>query len=82
LPSQAQGLMEDIDGFAASPGQQQTEKIAELKPQVSESSTLVKKLLEEDLPALNKKMNEAGVPHIVPNLDGSEASDADEQDGG
>ena len=82
LPSQAQGLMEDIDGFAASPGQQQTEKIAELKPQVSESSALVKKLLEEDLPALNKKMNEAGVPHIVPNLDGSDASGADEQDGG
>jgi hypothetical protein len=31
--------------------------------------------MEEDLPALNKKMNEAGVPHIAPNLDGSDAVD-------
>jgi hypothetical protein len=26
----------------------------------------VKKIAEEDLPALNKKMNDAGIPHIVP----------------
>jgi hypothetical protein len=38
----------------------------------------VKKLMEEDLPALDKKMNEAGVPHIVPNLDGSDAADGDD----
>jgi len=84
LPSQVQGLMEDIDDFTAAPGQQQTEKIAELKPQISDASAQVKKLLEEDLPALNKKMNEAGVPHIAPNLDGSDApegDDAEESDG-
>jgi photosystem II stability/assembly factor-like uncharacterized protein len=75
LPIQLQGLMEDIDDFAAAPGQQQTEKIAELKPQVSDASVQVRKLMEEDLPALNKKMNEAGVPHIAPNLDGSDAVD-------
>ncbi len=80
LPSQVQALMEDIDGFAAAPGQQQNEKIAELKPQVSEASAQVEKLLAEDLPALNKKMNEAGVPHIVPNLDGSDGTDGDEQE--
>jgi hypothetical protein len=78
LPSQVQGLMEDIDDFAAVPGQQQTEKIAELKPQVSDASAQVQKLLEEELPALNKKMNEAGVPHIVPNLDGGDAADGDD----
>jgi photosystem II stability/assembly factor-like uncharacterized protein len=78
LPSQLQGLMEDIDDFAAAPGQQQTEKIAELKPQVNEGSAQVNKLLEEDLPALNKKMNEAGVPHIVPNLAGGDTADGDE----
>jgi hypothetical protein len=33
---------------------------------VSEASAQVKKLAEEELPALNKKMNEAGIPHIVP----------------
>jgi hypothetical protein len=69
--------MEDIDDFATAPGQQQAEKIAELKPQVSAASAQVKKLLEEELPALNKKMNEAGVPHIVPNLDGGDAADGD-----
>jgi hypothetical protein len=78
LPSQVQGLMEDIDDFAAAPGQQQSEKIAELKPQVSDASAQVKKLMEEDFPALNKKMNEAGVPHIAPNLDGSDAAAGDD----
>jgi hypothetical protein len=34
--------------------------------------------MEEYLPALNKKINEAGVPHIVPNLDGSDAADGDD----
>jgi hypothetical protein len=37
-----------------------------LKPLVSDASAQVKKLMEQDLPALNKKMNEAGIPHIVP----------------
>jgi photosystem II stability/assembly factor-like uncharacterized protein len=66
LPSQVQDLLEDLDGYAAEPGGQQKEKLAQLKPQVSEASAQVKKLVEEDLPALNKKMNEAGIPHIVP----------------
>jgi len=70
LPRQVQELMEDIDGFSAAPGQQQTEKISELKPQVSDASATVKKLMDEDLAALNKKMNEAGIPHIVPSPDG------------
>jgi hypothetical protein len=50
----------------AAPGGQQKEKLAELTPLVSEASAQVKKLAEEELPALNKKMNEAGIPHIVP----------------
>jgi len=66
LPNQAQDLLADLDGFVAAPGGQQKEKLAELTPLVSEASTQVKKLAEEDLPALNKKMNEAGIPHIVP----------------
>jgi hypothetical protein len=35
-------------------------------PLVSDASAQLKKLVEQDLPALNKKMNEAGIPHIVP----------------
>ena len=66
LPSQVQDLMEDLDDFAAAPGSQQKEKLAELPPLVSDASAQVKKIADEDLVALNKKMNEAGIPHIVP----------------
>jgi hypothetical protein len=66
LPQQVQGLLQDLDGFAAAPGGQQKEKLAELGPLVSDASAQVKKLVDEDLPALNKKMNDAGIPHIVP----------------
>ncbi|HET7258356.1 MAG TPA: hypothetical protein VFI75_01460 [Candidatus Acidoferrum sp.] len=65
LPQQVQSLLRDLDGFWAAPGGQQKEKLAELTPLVSEASTQVKKIAEEDLPALNKKMNDAGIPHIV-----------------
>ncbi len=66
LPQQVQGLLRELDGFWAAPGGQQKEKLADLKPLVSDASAQVKKIAEEDLPALNKKMNEAGIPHIVP----------------
>ena len=66
LPSQVQELMQDLDEFAAAPGGQQKDKLAELTPLVSEASAQVKKIADEDLPALNKKMNDAGIPHIVP----------------
>jgi hypothetical protein len=33
---------------------------------VNDASAQVKKIAEEDLPALNKKMNDVGIPHIVP----------------
>src|SRR6266478_170560 len=65
LPNQVQSLLQDLDGFAAAPGGQQKEKLAELGPLVSDASAQVKKLVDEDLPALNKKMNDAGIPHIV-----------------
>jgi hypothetical protein len=58
--------MEDLDDFAAAPGGQQKEKLAELTPLVAEASVQVKKIVDEDLAGLNKKMNEAGIPHIVP----------------
>ncbi|MGC0773776.1 MAG: hypothetical protein WB543_12650, partial [Candidatus Acidiferrum sp.] len=66
LPNQAQGLLRELDSFWAAPGGQQKEKLAELTPLISDASAQVKKIAEEDLPALNKKMNEAGIPHIVP----------------
>ncbi|HET7258908.1 MAG TPA: hypothetical protein VFI75_04265, partial [Candidatus Acidoferrum sp.] len=66
LPDQVQGLLGDLDGFTAAPGGQQTERIAELTTLVSEASAAVKNISEVELPALNKKMNDAGIPHIVP----------------
>lgn len=69
-----------VYGFAGAPSIQQTEKIAELKPQVADGSVEVKKLVDEDLPALNRKMNEAGIPHIVPNADAASPSGDEERD--
>ena len=66
LPDQVQGLLGDLDGFSAAPGGQQQERIAELTTLVSEASAAVKNISEVELPALNKKMNDAGIPHIVP----------------
>jgi hypothetical protein len=65
LPNQVQNLLDSLDSFAAAPGGQQKEKLAELTPLVNDASGQVKKIADEELPALNKKMNEAGIPHIV-----------------
>ena len=60
-----QSLLNDLDGFSAAPDGQQQEKLAELTPLVAEASASVKGV-SDDLAALNKKMNDAGIPHIVP----------------
>jgi hypothetical protein len=65
LPNQVQSLLNDLDGFSAAPGGQQQEKLAELTTLVPEASAAVKGV-SDDLAALNKKMNDAGIPHIVP----------------
>ena len=44
-----------------------------------EGSAAIKKLMEQDLPALNKKMNEAGVPHIVPKAEGGAKGGEEEE---
>ena len=80
LPEQVQNLLEDLDGFVAAPGSQQKDKLAELTPLVSEASAQVKKIAEEDLPALNKKMNDAGIPHIVPAPTPQPHGDGDEEE--
>jgi photosystem II stability/assembly factor-like uncharacterized protein len=80
LPSQVQDLMQDLDDFAAAPGSQQKEKLAELTPLVSDASAQVKKIAEEDLAGLNKKMNEAGIPHIVPAPPAPRSGGGDEED--
>jgi hypothetical protein len=66
LPNQVQELLDDLDGFSAAPSGHQKEKLAELMQLVNDASVQVKKIADEELPALNKRMNEAGIPHIVP----------------
>ena len=66
LPEQVQDLLANLDGFAAAPGPQQREKLSELQRLLSDASAQVKTIVDEDLVALNKKMNDAGIPHIVP----------------
>jgi hypothetical protein len=80
LPDQVQTLMESIDEFSAAPSPQQSEKLEELKPLVSDASAQLKKLMEQDLPALNKKMNEAGIPHIVPSPETLKPNQGEESD--
>jgi photosystem II stability/assembly factor-like uncharacterized protein len=80
LPDQTQDLLENLDEFVAAPGGQQKEKLAELAPLVSDASAQVKKLVEEDLPALNKKMNDAGIPHIVPTATEQHRDGGDEEE--
>ena len=82
LPDQVQELLGDLDGFAAVPGGQQQEKLAEVTPLVNDASAQVKKIMEEDLPALNKKMNDAGIPHIVPEPESSGRGPGTDDDDG
>jgi photosystem II stability/assembly factor-like uncharacterized protein len=79
LPEQLQGILGDLDGFAAAPGGQQKERIAELTGLLNDASAQVKKVVDEDLAALNKKMNDAGVPHIVPRTAERRRDDGDEE---
>ncbi|HVH69605.1 MAG TPA: hypothetical protein VNB49_00650, partial [Candidatus Dormibacteraeota bacterium] len=65
LPNQVQSLLNDLDGFSAAPDGQQQEKLVELTTLVGDASTAVKGV-SDDLAALNKKMNDAGIPHIIP----------------
>ena len=54
-----------------------------LQGMLTEASAGARKLAQEDLPALNKMMNEAGVPHIVvPRGGGAAAGPAMDDDVG
>jgi hypothetical protein len=74
-------LLNDLNGFSATPSTHQKEKLAELTPLVNDASAAVKRISEEDLPALNKKMNDAGIPHIVPAPPQSRGGRGGEEDG-
>jgi formiminotetrahydrofolate cyclodeaminase len=57
-------LLSTIDGYAFAPTSGQLAEIPRLRTEMTEVDAKIKKLIDEDLPALNKLMNDAGVPHI------------------
>jgi hypothetical protein len=64
LPQRMGQLYNSLDGYTAAPTQTQMGELAALEKLIGEVGPQVDKLVNEDLPALNKKMNEAGIPHI------------------
>jgi len=64
LPNRIVQLAGAIEGWTAAPGASQLADIKLLSDQLTEARAALQKLMETDLPALNKLMNDAGVPHI------------------
>jgi photosystem II stability/assembly factor-like uncharacterized protein len=58
-------LLGGIENYAALPTSWQLDQVKLLQGMLTEASTAARKLAQEELPALNKMMNEAGVPHIT-----------------
>jgi photosystem II stability/assembly factor-like uncharacterized protein len=57
-------LMGAIEGYTAAPTQWQLDQIRLLQGKLNEAGAAARKV-QEELPALNKLMNEAGIPHIA-----------------
>ncbi len=64
LPNRLATLTGSIEGWTAAPAASQWEELKIISGQLEAAQAALRKLLQEDLPALNKLMNEAGVPHI------------------
>ncbi|MGH9792640.1 MAG: hypothetical protein ACRD5W_15640, partial [Candidatus Acidiferrales bacterium] len=65
LPNRLGQLAGAIEGWTAAPSASQLEQMKLIFTQLQEAQAALKKLVDEDLPALNKLMNEAGVQHIA-----------------
>jgi hypothetical protein len=59
------GLYNQIANYSAPPTAWQLEQIDILTKRTTEVNGRVRQLVETDLAALNKAMNEAGIPHIA-----------------
>jgi hypothetical protein len=64
LPQRVNQLAQQIDGYSAPLNQQQLDLIPVLQQRVTEAAAVIPKL-RADFDALNKMMNEAGVPHLT-----------------
>jgi len=58
-------LMGQIENFSAPPTQWQLDEMKLLQGMLRDEGPAVRKLAQEDLAALNKMMNDAGLPHIT-----------------
>ncbi len=58
-------LLGGLEGYTAAPTAWQLEQIRLLQGNLNEAGAVARRLVQEDLAALNKMMNEAGVPHIA-----------------
>jgi photosystem II stability/assembly factor-like uncharacterized protein len=58
-------LLGGIENYAAAPTSWQLEQVKLLQSMLADAGGAARKLAQEDLPALNKLMNDAGVPHIT-----------------
>jgi photosystem II stability/assembly factor-like uncharacterized protein len=58
-------LLTGLDNYAAAPTAWQLDQIKLLQTMLSENAAAARKLTQDELAALNKAMNEAGVPHII-----------------
>jgi len=65
LPQRVGSLLSALDSFTAAPTAWQLEEIQTLEKLVGEAQGQVQKLISEDLADLNKKMRDAGIPHIA-----------------
>jgi photosystem II stability/assembly factor-like uncharacterized protein len=64
LPQRVNQLAQQIDGYSSPLNQYQIDLIPALQQKVTEASAGIPKL-REDFNALNKMMNEAGIPHLT-----------------
>jgi photosystem II stability/assembly factor-like uncharacterized protein len=58
-------LLGGVESYTAAPTAWQLDQIKLLQGMLSDANAAARKLTQEDLVALNKMMNDAGVPHIV-----------------
>jgi hypothetical protein len=65
LPQRVLQLLGSIEGYTAAPTATQLDQLKALQPKLNEAGAAARRLIQEDLPALNKMMNEAGVPHLT-----------------
>jgi hypothetical protein len=58
-------LLGAVDGYALAPTPDQLAQIKQLRAEMASIDPKMKQLVAEELPKLNKLMNDAGVPHIT-----------------